>query len=233
MTAAAADWRRTRVKWARAYDSDLDRAWLRTIAEIHATNAITILVTAFTILFVALALVAFAGATGILGYRLMHTSGTSMLPNLTPETLIAVQCDAHASDVSVGDIIVFQNLDTASDVGLISHRVTATDRQSMVTKGDNNQYPDPYPVTDANLIGIVRAQVPDIGWVLNTDPFALMALGTALLATGVATLALQAAREPFWNEVINSHAQLSQTRRVRQELARRVAEAQTRKSANA
>lgn len=233
MTAAAADWRRTRVKWARAYDSDLDRAWLRTMAEIHATNAIIALVTALTAIFAAIALTALAGATGILGYRLMHTTGNSMLPNMAPETLIAVQCDVHASDASVGDIIVFRNLDATSDVDLISHRVTATDHQSLVTKGDNNRHTDAYPVTDDNLVGIVRAQVPDIGWVLETDPLALMATGITLLATGVAAIALQTAREPFWDEVITSHEQLSQTRLTRQELARRVAEAQTGKSANA
>lgn len=227
--ATTATWEHTRLEWARAYDSDLDRAWLRVRTELLATQVATSVLTGLTLAIIAAAATILASATGIFGYRLMYTQGRSMLPAITPDTLIVVQCDASAADVSVGDVIVFEDIDDyegEDDVDLVSHRVTVTDGHDIVTQGDNNEHADSHVTTDENLVGIVRAQVPDMGWILRHNPWKLFWAGCVTLILGLMVIAVQTTRSPYWNKVWAYHDQLSRHRWTRTQLAHRVAIAQ-------
>jgi signal peptidase len=85
--------------------------------------------------------------------------------------------------VEVGDVIVFrpQGLD-----GHVVHRVVGGDAESgWVTRGDNNDWDDPFRPTSDDVIGVVHWRVPQM-WVLvklATSPLAIVAY--ALVVAGV------------------------------------------------
>ena len=115
--------------------------------------------------------VAFSGDT------IMIITTTSMLPVLNPNDMIVVE-SASIDELREGDIIAF---DSHQKMGIIAHRVIEVfekDGDMVVdTKGDNNEKPDPWYVTDDDLIGKVKSIIPVFGIVLvGPVRFALVAV---------------------------------------------------------
>ena len=100
------------------------------------------------------------------GDNIMVTTTTSMLPALKPNDMIVVE-NSSIDQIKEGDIIAF---DSHMDMGIIAHRaieVFEEDGQTKInTKGDNNEKPDPWHVTDDDLIGKVKNIIPVFGILL-------------------------------------------------------------------
>ena len=96
-------------------------------------------------------------------------SSGSMYPQLAMYDIIVVSGHAQFTDVTVGDIIVFDQPKDQAKV--IVHRVVAVvdDNPKIVrTKGDNNQTSIPgtdYPITNENYIGTVAYVIPQVGFI--------------------------------------------------------------------
>ena len=66
-------------------------------------------------------------------------------------------------DIKVGDILEYKREDR-----VITHRVVkiigdAPDK-TYTAKGDNNQSNDPWPIARSQIVGVVKARVPYIGY---------------------------------------------------------------------
>jgi len=100
------------------------------------------------------------------GDNIMVTTTTSMLPTLKPNDMIVVE-NSSIDQIKEGDIIAF---DSHMKMGIIAHRaieVFEEDGQTKInTKGDNNEKPDPWHVTDNDLIGKVKNIIPVFGILL-------------------------------------------------------------------
>ena len=96
-------------------------------------------------------------------------SSGSMYPELAMYDIIVVSGHVQFSDVTVGDIIVFDRPKDQAKV--IVHRVAAIvddDPKLLRTKGDNNQASIPgtdFPITAENYLGTVAYVIPQVGFV--------------------------------------------------------------------
>ena len=80
-------------------------------------------------------------------------------------SMVIVNAVDSPLDVQVGDVIQFRGTDK-----MITHRVESIDQADdgsggrvFITKGDNNPSRDP-PVAENEVVGIVKAQIPYIGY---------------------------------------------------------------------
>ena len=100
------------------------------------------------------------------GDNIMVTTTTSMLPILKPNDMIVVE-NSSIDQIKEDDIIAFES---HMEMGIIAHRaveVFEEDGQTKInTKGDNNEKPDPWHVTDNDLIGKVKNIIPGFGILL-------------------------------------------------------------------
>jgi len=78
-------------------------------------------------------------------------NGPSMMPTFRPGYLLYIRPDA--SDISPGDVIVFDNL--SENIPTV-HRVVSISNLGLITRGDNNRLCDPSPVLPDHLIGRVE-----------------------------------------------------------------------------
>jgi signal peptidase len=132
------------------------------------------------------------------GRSLQIVESGSMAPTM-PVGSLAVVRPARASEVQVGDIVVF---DEAGRGRQVSHRVMAIDSASVTegpnftTRGDANATDDPEAVPATAVRGVVQHHVPGLGGWLGAlrwplGPVLLVGLPLALL---VADLVLGARR---------------------------------------
>ncbi|MEN8155163.1 MAG: signal peptidase I [Acidobacteriota bacterium] len=56
-----------------------------------------------------------------------------------------------------GDIIAFKDTGEKNKSDPISHRVIKKSKNSLITRGDNNRYPDTHPVTEKDLLGKITS----------------------------------------------------------------------------
>lgn len=112
----------------------------------------------------AVALVAAPRAMGLEGKIIL--SG-SMEPALQTGGMAFMERVDDPAAIEAGDIITFRS--QKDPTRLISHRVTNVldDAEGLrfETKGDNSPAPDQTPVPAANLVGIVRYDLPYLGYV--------------------------------------------------------------------
>jgi len=80
--------------------------------------------------------------------------GSSMAGTLRPGDLLLVR-PVLFSDVAVGDVVVFRVERRENSEQVLVHRVTAIDRAGLLTRGDSNPRPDPQPVKEHALEGVV------------------------------------------------------------------------------
>ena len=120
---------------------------------------------AFDVLWFAgtLALVGFM--TGMFSYRPYAIPTNSMLPTYGSGTMAVVQKVNDPMDVKVGDIVQYKTTSV-----LITHRAIAIEPSAdgsgervYILKGDNNPSPDK-PIKQSQIVGVVRADVPYVGY---------------------------------------------------------------------
>jgi len=95
----------------------------------------------------------------------------SMEPNLPVGSVIFVDTDVSAKQVEEGDIISFtQGRGTIPTTHRVHEKRTATvdntTTVSFITKGDNNEDPDPDPVYRDEIVGKYMFHIPFIGYVI-------------------------------------------------------------------
>lgn len=103
--------------------------------------------------------------SGVLAYKPSAIMSNSMLPVFSRGSMVIVQKTGAKMDITVGDIIQYE-----AHGLVITHRVVAVDQSSdgtggttYTTKGDNNPSRDD-PVDKSHVTGIVRAQIPYVGY---------------------------------------------------------------------
>jgi signal peptidase I len=133
----------------------------------------------------------------------------SMTPTLPVGSVVVTQ-PVDAGEVQVGDIVVFHD-PTGRDRRIV-HRVVDTTADGYLTRGDANAVGDPWVITDAHVIGEVRAVTPaavgravlamqtPFGYLATLSaPAVLFAVARLLIstATAAATTAFSSARARF------------------------------------
>jgi signal peptidase I len=83
----------------------------------------------------------------------------SMVPTFYKGDMIVVYGD---NDISVGDIIVFEAPNRKYP---IIHRVIEINSEEIKTKGDNNEYADPWKIDKNDIYGKAVLKFPLLGWV--------------------------------------------------------------------
>lgn len=105
----------------------------------------------------------------------------SMEPAFSSGDIVIVQSVAPAA-ISTGDVITYQSPRAEGNAQRVSHRVIGIDQTQgeyvFQTKGDANEQPDAYQVSEADLTGKVWFVIPYVGYLVQ---FAGTTLGMFLL----------------------------------------------------
>ena len=108
-----------------------------------------------------------------LGFATSVVLSGSMEPELSVNDMIIVTaCDAY----EVGDVVVFQSYGS-----LVVHRIVSIDGESVITRGDANDTPDP-AIKLSDIKGEVVTAIPYVGLILSfvRSPLGIiLILGTA------------------------------------------------------
>lgn len=81
------------------------------------------------------------------GYRPAIILTGSMEPEIMQYGIVLLK-DCEYEDVQVGDVVAYSTMDAETDEEIhIVHEVIDITEEGLVTKGTNNNTPDPYPVT--------------------------------------------------------------------------------------
>ncbi len=100
-------------------------------------------------------------------------SSESMIPTLNVGDYIVIKYEPF-NELKVGDIIVFHSPINPNDI--IVHRINDTKiyigQEVLITKGDNNLYPDPWYVEQEHYIGKYTGfKIPYLGYLALLFPF--------------------------------------------------------------
>ena len=99
----------------------------------------------------------------LLGIRMYNVKSGSMGERLPVGCVCFVNTRYDYEKVQVGDIIAFR-----IDEGmLVTHRAVGITQEGILTRGDENENPDPDPVTKANYIGRTFYSIPHVGAALE------------------------------------------------------------------
>ena len=85
----------------------------------------------------------------------------SMIPKFYPGDLVFA---AAPTGLKTGDIIIYHAECPYMPDKDIIHRIVGFDKGNIITKGDNNPYPDPCPVSPEQVRGKVIFDAPLLGW---------------------------------------------------------------------
>lgn len=127
----------------------------------------------------------FLTASRLLGFQVYSVVSGSMEPELKVGDLIYVKSVASIEDIRVGDDITFV---LNEELVVATHRVVRIDaeKQHLYTKGIANELEDDTPVHFKNVIGVVKFNIPLLGYVsdfVQTPPgmYVAIAAGAGLL----------------------------------------------------
>ena len=119
---------------------------------------------------IALAVALFSTCLGLIAVRTLGmgtfvVTGSSMEPVISKGALVIVE-PVSPTAVNRGDIITFEHYGQ-----MTTHRVIAIDRSNatsptFTTKGDANAVADPEPVHFPGQVGVYRASIPVLGYVI-------------------------------------------------------------------
>lgn len=87
-------------------------------------------------------------ALKVMGLKILYVSTDSMEPTFRTNQLVLAE-KVTGDDVEVGDICTYKSIGTLYTV---THRVIGTDGDKLVFKGDNNEDPDPKPISRDRVI---------------------------------------------------------------------------------
>jgi signal peptidase len=99
------------------------------------------------------------------GWRVDAVLSGSMEPQLLTGSLVVTR-PVESDAIVVGDVITFRP--STAGGNMITHRVIGIGHSSPLyfqTKGDANDYPDPFTVPAQNLIGKICFHVPYLGYI--------------------------------------------------------------------
>ena len=118
------------------------------------------------------------------GWR-THDMTTPSMGSAAPVGTTIVSRPANASDLRVGQVIVFHP--PGQGAITLAHRVvsiTSTSQGIAIrTKGDINPAPDNWVIHQGDLIGTVVAKIPDLGFLIEALPVLLAGTFIVLLLT--------------------------------------------------
>jgi len=98
------------------------------------------------------------------GYNLYLVRSGSMTPAISVGDLIITgPMDGPINgEVKPGTIITYEY-----SKELVTHRVQSTDGETLVTKGDATENPDPWLVTMSDVRGVYLLKIPFVGYLTN------------------------------------------------------------------
>lgn len=113
---------------------------------------------------VLLILVAGSLALRLTGFTPYAITTQSMEPKISVNSLVYVK-EIEFNDIKENDVITY----IATDGVTVTHRVVNIDyeTQTVITKGDNNEYADALIVTKDRIIGKVYLTIPALGCITN------------------------------------------------------------------
>ena len=121
----------------------------------------------------------------LLDFRVYSVISGSMEPELSVGDLIYVKSVDNIDDIAVGDDITFV---LNEELVVATHRVVRVDaeKQHLYTKGIANELEDDAPVHFKNVIGVVKFNIPFLGYVsdfVQNPPgmYIAIAIGVALI----------------------------------------------------
>ena len=129
------------------------------------------------------------------GYDLLLVRSESMVPAIKMgDLIITVPVNG---DIKPGTIVTYRR-----PIGPITHRMLAVDGETLVTKGDAVEDPDPWSVTLSDVLGVYLFKLPYVGYLTNFVQtklgwFLVIIIPAALL---VAWLVKDILKEAFRNE---------------------------------
>jgi len=95
-------------------------------------------------------------------YSLKMVLSGSMSPTIKTGSVIMVK---PASDYHIGDVVTYKYGKRARD--LTTHRIVGQEGDKFITKGDNNNAADIYPIKKEQIIGRVVFDAPYAGYIVN------------------------------------------------------------------
>jgi len=119
-------------------------------------------------------------------------SSGSMIPTLNVGDIIIIRDGGTFGTLTQGDIIVFNSPHIRNKV--IVHRIYSigetNDQVTIITKGDNNQSPDGWLVTEDHYLGKVILAIPKIGLLSSviSPPINYLIMGFLLILIFISEL---------------------------------------------
>ncbi len=104
-------------------------------------------------------------SSGLLHYQPMTIMSNSMQPTYSRGSMVVVEHGVPPVDIREGDIIQYRkdNISITHRVIEINEDSAGSGRRVFITQGDNNSTVDK-PVSEADLLGVVRASIPWVGY---------------------------------------------------------------------
>ena len=105
------------------------------------------------------------------GYSFLNVRTQSMT-KVYPVGTVVITKRTDTASLKKGDIISFYSQDPAIKGIPNTHRIYSIEKKNtgevyFITKGDNNDVPDQYPVYSKNIIGIVIGSIGSLGNILS------------------------------------------------------------------
>ncbi|MDR4948301.1 signal peptidase I SipW [Neobacillus cucumis] len=121
------------------------------------------------------------GTQTFFGHEILTVLSGSMEPNIKTGSIISVTPMTKVKDLKKGDIITYKAVDAPNT--LITHRIIKVQKSNeslqFITKGDNNDGIDIFPVPAANIVAQYdHFTIPFLGYLLS---FVKSKLGSVLM----------------------------------------------------
>ncbi|PYF98327.1 signal peptidase, endoplasmic reticulum-type [Georgenia satyanarayanai] len=107
-------------------------------------------------------------------------SGHSMEPTMERGDLVVVM---RVREAQVGDVVVFRP--QVAPHARVVHRIVGADGEQLELRGDNNDWSDPFDVTQDDVVGKVVMRLPQVGGALSSLTDARVWASLLLLGAGL------------------------------------------------
>lgn len=111
------------------------------------------------------------GVPSFFGYSFLNVRTQSMT-QVYPVGTVVIAKKTDPATLKKGDIISFYSQDPAIKGIPNTHRILSVEKEDtgevyFITKGDNNDLPDQYPVYSNDIIGVVTGSIRSLGNAIN------------------------------------------------------------------